>query len=196
LSPETIDSIVAVFVGIGLSAACGFRVFVPMLATSILALTGQVHLSAGMQWIGTYPALVAFATATVIEIAAYYIPWLDHVLDIIASPAAVIAGTMITGAMILDVPPLLKWTMALIAGGAPAAIIQGATVLVRGKSALTTAGAGNFLVATGELLSSVLTSIFAVLLPIATGVVIIGGTLYLVTKFGKRVFGPRHSHTY
>ena len=187
------QEITAVFLGIGLSAACGFRVFVPLLAASILALTGQVHLSAGTAWVGTYPALIAFATATALEIAAYYIPWLDHALDVIATPAAITAGTLITGALIPDVAPWLKWTMALILGGAPASLIQGATVLLRGKSAVMTAGMGNALVATGELLGSVLTSLSAALLPVLTGLLVLAISLAIVIKLGRSVFGRRHS---
>jgi hypothetical protein len=183
----------AVFLGIGLSAACGFRVFVPLLAASLLALTGQVQLSAGMAWIGTYPALIAFATATVLEIAAYYIPWLDHTLDIIATPAAIAAGTLITGALIPDLAPWLKWTLALILGGAPASIIQGATVLLRGKSSVLTAGIGNALVSTGELLGSILTSLFAALLPVLTGLLVLAVSLFLLIRFGRNL-GSRRKH--
>ena len=185
------QEVIAVFLGIGLSAACGFRVFVPLLATSLLALTGHVHLAEGLAWMGGYPALIVFATATALEIAAYYVPWLDHALDVIATPAAILAGTLITGAMIPDLAPWLKWTLALIAGGLPASIIQGATVLLRGKAALATAGTGNFLVATGELLGSVLTSILAALLPVVTGLLVLGGTVVLVVLFGRRLFRPR-----
>lgn len=188
---EMMQEITAVFLGIGLSAACGFRVFVPLLAASILALTGQGHLSEGMAWIGTYPALIALATATVLEIAAYYVPWLDHALDVIATPTAIAAGTLITGALIPDLWPWLKWTLALILGGAPASIIQGATVLLRGKSSIVTAGMGNALVATGELLGSVLTSLFAVFLPILTGLLVIGISLFIVLRLGMKVFGRR-----
>ncbi len=179
------QEITAVFLGIGLSAACGFRIFVPLLAASILAMTGQVHPSASMAWIGTYPALIAFATATVLEIAAYYIPWLDHALDVIATPAAIAAGTLITGALIPDLAPWLKWTLALILGGAPASILQGATVLLRGKSSALTAGTGNALVATGELLSAILTSLFAALLPVITGLLVLAVCLFLLLKFGR-----------
>jgi hypothetical protein len=183
------QELIALFLGIGLSAACGFRVFVPLLATSILALTGQVQLSAGLAWMGGYPALIAFATATALEIAAYYIPWLDHALDVIATPAAITAGTLITGAMITDLSPWLRWTLAVIAGGLPASIIQGATVLLRGKSMAATAGTGNFLVATGELLGSILTSLSAIFIPVITGLLVLIVSLCLVIAFGRRMFG-------
>lgn len=186
------QEIIAVCLGIGLSAACGFRVFVPLLATSVLALTGQVHLAEGLTWMGGYPALIAFATATVLEIAAYYVPWLDHALDVIATPAAITAGTLITGALITDLSPWLKWTMAVIAGGLPASVIQGATVLLRSKSSITTAGTGNFLVSTGELLGSVLTSAFAIILPVITGLVVMATSLFLLILFGRRLLGRRH----
>jgi hypothetical protein len=182
------QDVIAVCLGIGLSAACGFRVFVPLLATSMLALTGQVKLAEGMAWMGTYPALIAFATATALEIAAYYIPWLDHALDTIATPAAVIAATLITGALITDLPPMLKWTLALIAGGMPASIIQGGTVILRAKSTLFTGGVGNFLVATGELLGAILTSVLAIVLPIVTGLLVLALSLFLLIMFGRKVF--------
>src|SRR5436190_19684327 len=124
--------------GIGLSAACGFRVFVPMLIMSIASLSGHLSLAHGFEWIGSYPALIAFSVATCLEVAGYYIPWLDHLLDTIATPAAIVAGTIITASMVTDVSPLLKWTLAIIAGGGAAGMVQGTTVLARGASGITT----------------------------------------------------------
>src|SRR6266404_582426 len=97
------ETLLSICVGIGLSAACGFRVFVPLLVMSIAALSGHLTLAHGFEWIGSYPALVAFAVATCLEIAGYYIPWVDNLLDTIATPAAIIAGTIITAAMVTDV---------------------------------------------------------------------------------------------
>src|SRR5437899_2769748 len=107
------EEILSVLAGIGLSAACGFRVFLPLLILSIAAVSGHVELSHGLEWIGTWPALLTFATATILEIAAYYVPWLDHALDVIATPAAVVAGTLVTASLVVDMPPALKWSVAL-----------------------------------------------------------------------------------
>ena len=68
----------SICVGVGLSAACGFRVFVPLLGLSIAAKLGMVHLGASFAWAGSTTAIVAFGVATVAEIAAYYIPWVDR----------------------------------------------------------------------------------------------------------------------
>src|SRR6478672_10642799 len=132
------EFLLSICIGIGLSAACGFRVFVPMLVMSIAANSGHLHLSPAFAWIGSPAALVAFGLATALEIGAYYVPWLDHFLDTLATPAAIVAGTIITASMVTGVSPFLKWTLAVIAGGGMAAAVQGTTVLARGLSLVST----------------------------------------------------------
>src|SRR6059058_5562952 len=101
------DTALSICVGIGLSAACGFRVFVPLLIMSIASLSGHLTLAASFQWIGTYPALLTFAVATLLEITGYFIPWVDHALDTIATPAAIVAGTIVTASVVTGMSPLL-----------------------------------------------------------------------------------------
>src|SRR5436305_9635077 len=149
------EAVLGVCLGIGLSAACGFRVFVPMLVMSIASLSGHLSLAPGFSWIGTYPALVTFSVATVLEIGGYFIPWLDHLLDTMATPAAIVAGTVVTAAIVTNMSPMMKWTLAIIAGGGAAALVQSATVVARGISTGTTGGMGNPLIATIELGGSV-----------------------------------------
>src|SRR5205085_3194476 len=144
-------TLLSICLGIGLSAACGFRVFVPLLVMNLASLSGHLALADGFAWIGSYPALVAFSVATVLEIAGYYVPWLDHLLDTIATPAAIIAGTLVSASMVNHFSPFLNWTLAIIAGGGAAGMVQGATVLARGFSSAGTAGLGNPLVSTAEL---------------------------------------------
>src|SRR4051812_24324064 len=121
------DILTSIFLGIGLSAACGFRVFVPMLFISVAAASGHLALAPGFLWLGTYPAIITFGVATLLEIGGYYIPWLDHFLDTLATPASILAGTVVTAAIITKMDPMLKWTMAIIAGGGVAGLVQGAT---------------------------------------------------------------------
>jgi len=177
------ETILSICVGIGLSAACGFRVFVPLLAMSLAALSGHLTLGPGFEWIGSYPALIAFSVATCVEIGAYYVPWLDHLLDTIATPAAVIAGTVITASVVTDMSPFLKWTLAVIAGGGAAGLVQGTTVTARGASALTTAGLANPLVATIELGGAIVTSLLAIVAPVVAVLLIMG----LVIVLGRKV---------
>jgi hypothetical protein len=183
-----VDPILGISIGIGLSAACGFRVFVPLLIMSLFALGGHLNLSPGFSWVGTYPALIAFGTATAVEITAYLIPGLDHLLDVIATPAAVIAGTVVTASFIMDLSPFLKWTLALIAGGGAAGIIQGGSVLLRGKTALATGGTGNPLLAAGETVGAAVLSVLAILIPVIAAIAILAVCLFVLWKFSRALF--------
>jgi hypothetical protein len=160
------ETLLSICVGIGLSAACGFRVFVPLLIVSIAAHSGHLTLDPGFTWMASYPAILAFGVATCLEIAAYYIPWVDNLMDSIATPAAIIAGTIITASFVTGMSPFLKWTLAVIAGGGAAGLVQGATVVTRGVSSAGTGGLANPVVATVELAGSVITSILAIVVPV------------------------------
>ena len=177
----------SIALGVSLSAAAGFRVFVPFLVMSVAALSGHLSLGEGWSWIGSYPALIVFAIASVVEIATYYIPWFDNLLDTITTPAAVVAGVVLTAASITDLSPLLTWTLAIIAGGGAAAMVQGGTVVVRGLSTTTTLGLGNFTVATGELVGSVAASVLAVVLPFLAFILV----LLLLIWMGRLILRVR-----
>ena len=187
------DTLLGIAVGVGLSAACGFRVFVPLLVMNLASLGGQLHLSPGFAWIGSTYATVAFGTATIVEVLGYYIPWLDHVLDIVATPAAMIAGTVVTASVIIDMSPFLKWTLALIAGGGIAGLMQGATVAFRANSLVSTAGVGNPLVSTLELVGSILTALLAILVPILCLALILLVCILVIRTAGRLVFGRKSS---
>jgi len=185
------ETFLSFLIGLGLSAACGFRVFVPLLVVSIASHTGHLHFSPGFQWMGSDAALIAFATATVLEIAGYYIPWVDNLLDTISSPAAVIAGTVVAASVAADMSPFLKWTLAAIAGGGIAGIVQGATVLTRGASSAGTGGLANPLVATAELGGSLITSILSLVMPVLVALVIGGLLIFAAWRvFQRRVRPP------
>jgi hypothetical protein len=190
------DTAISIAIGLGLAAAAGFRVFVPLLVLSIAALTGHLHLSPSFAWAGTLPALVAFATATLVEVAAYYVPWLDHLLDVVATPLAVVAGVVVSAAVMIDMPPLLKWGLALIAGGGAAGVVQGATVLARLKSSLATGGLANPLVSTAELFSSVFTAALSLVLPVLVLLLVAAGCAAIFIASGRFLFGrPKHAES-
>jgi hypothetical protein len=164
----------SIALGIGLAAAVGLRVFLPLLVMSIAASTGHLALSSGFAWLATPAALVMLSVAALLEILAYYVPGLDNLLDALATPAALIAGTVVSAAVMTDLPPIVKWTTAVIAGGGAAGLTQGFTSLLRAKSTVTTAGLGNHLIATGELGAALLLSLLALAAPLlAAGVVVL-----------------------
>ncbi len=184
------ENLLSVCLGIGLSAACGFRVFIPLLVMSIASLSGHLAFSHGFHWIGTYSALVVFATASVLEIAAYYIPLVDNLMDSIAGPAAVAAGILVSASSFVHLDPLLKWTLAIIAGGGTAAIFHGSTALVRGASTALTGGTGNHAVATAELGIASGLSILAIALPLLSMIVIFALLILIIGKGFRKLLKP------
>jgi hypothetical protein len=178
------DTFLSILVGIGLSAACGFRVFVPLLAISIASLSGYLTLSSGFEWMGTYPALVSFAVATILEIAGYYISWVDHLLDIVAAPAAIIAGIVAMASSVAGVSPFLRWALAIIAGGGIAGIFQALTGITRIASSSTTAGLGNPVVSTAEAAGATVFSAMALIIPVV-GIAVLVIVLALAYSPGR-----------
>jgi hypothetical protein len=132
---------------------------------------------------------MAFGTATLVEILAYTLPWLDHILDLIASPAAIVAGIIATASVVMDLSPFLKWTLALIAGGGAAAIVQGGTLLLRTKSSALTAGTGNVFVSSLELVGAVITALLAIIVPVVCIALIAFLCIFVIWKAGRVLFG-------
>jgi Domain of unknown function (DUF4126) len=183
-----VETLLSVLTGIGVAAACGFRVFIPLLALGLAGRADVIPLNDSFAVLATLPALVALGTAAALEVAAYYVPWLDNALDVAAAPAAVIAGVLASAAAITDLPPVLAWGIALIGGGGAAGLLHGATSLLRLKSTAVTGGAANPVVSTGELVGALVTTALAVLVPVVSAVLLV---LVLVWFVRQRLHKPR-----
>jgi hypothetical protein len=162
-----LDIVVSLALGVGLAAAVGFRVFVPLLVMSGAAYGGLLTLSDGLEWLATPVALAMLSIAALVEILAYYVPGVDNLLDTIATPAALVAGTIAAAAVMTDLPPAVRWTTAVIAGGGAAGVTQSVTSLLRAKSTVFTGGLGNAVVSTSEAGGALLVSVLALLAPLA-----------------------------
>lgn len=173
------ETILSLCIGIGLSAACGFRVFVPLLVMSVASLMGWFEPMKGFEWLAIPSVCIGLAVATICEIGAYYIPWVDNALDTIATPAAMIAGTLTTMAVSTgEMSQFASWAAAIIVGGGTATAVQMGTVAVRGVSTATTGGIANPLVSTGEWISALIVSLLSFVVPVL--VVIVGIILMVV----------------
>lgn len=185
-----LEMLLTILMGIGLSAASGFRVFIPFLVVSIASLTGNLTLAESFSWIGTVPALITFGIAAVLEIAGYFIPWVDHALDTITTPMAVVAGAILTASVVTDISPMIKWVLAIIAGGGVAGTVQALTGVTRLTSTATTGGLGNPAVSTVESGSSITLSALAIFIPLIAGIIVIvllvWSTKLLIRKFALK----------
>jgi hypothetical protein len=181
-SPLISDTI-SIMLGIALSAACGFRIFVPFLVVSLIGVLGGISLPSGFEWLDTQQALILFAVASSIEVLAYYIPWLDNILDTVGTPLAAAAGAFATAAAIPpEMSPLVQWTIAVIAGGGSAGLIKGLTSVSRVASTATTGGLANPLLATVELVAATILAVLAVTLPAIAAIVVLAVLIAAIVK--------------
>ncbi len=180
------DLAVSLALGIGLAAATGFRVFLPLLIVSIASYSGHLPLGENFAWLATPPALILLGVAALVEILAYYIPGVDNLLDTLATPAAFVAGTVVSAAVITDVPPMVKWATAVIAGGGIAGLTQGVTAVLRAKSTIFTGGLGNMVIATAEFIGALVVSLLALVAPIAT-LLVVALFLWLAIRLVRQI---------
>ncbi len=182
-----VTNIAAVALGIALSACCGFRVFVPMLAGSLAAFFNWYDFAPQMQWLGTLPALITFGTASILEIGAYYIPFLDNLLDTIAAPLSVGAGTVLASSILPIDENMTRWIAALFTGGIAAGTLNLGTGLLRLLSSKFTAGAGNVVVASTENAAAVGGSVLSLLAPVFAAVIIAVLVIWVIMKMGSKL---------
>jgi len=186
------DYALSIGLGIALAAATGFRIFLPMLIVSVAAYTGHLPLDSSFAWLGTPSALIMLSVAAVAEIVAYYIPVVDNLLDSLATPAAFVAGAVVSAAVMTDVPPMVKWTAAVIAGGGVAGLTQGLTGTLRAHSTVLTGGLGNSVIATAELGGALLVTLLALAAPVAAIALVIL-FLWLAIRLVRQVFREPNS---
>ena len=171
---EILEIILSLSLGLGLAAACGFRIFIPPLMMGLGSRFDLYELEGSFIWVGEDWAIAVFAIATLLEIGGYYVPWIDNLLDTVATPAAVIGGIFVTSASLEgDVDPSIQWILATIAGGSTAGVIQLGTVATRAVSTGMTGGLGNPIVSTLEALASIICILLSFFLAIIIPFVLI-----------------------
>ena len=181
--------------GIALSACAGFRVFVPMLAGALAARFGIIDLPADLQWLDGWAAIICFGTAAVAEIAAYYIPFVDNILDTIATPLSIAAGTVLASSIlpIAGQEPLVRWGVALLAGGSAAGTIQLGTGLLRLFSSKATVGMGNPVVSTTENAAAIGGSVLSLIIPVVIAVLLVALIVWILVKIMGRLSRARRA---
>ncbi len=169
----TSETIISILLGVGLAASVGFRVFLPLFALSLASYFGLCDLNDNWQWIGSLTAVITLGVATVIEIFAYFIPWIDNLLDSFAVPMAAIAGTAVMVSTVANLDPVVTWSLAIIAGGGTATAIKGASATSRLASTATTGGLGNPIISTVETGTALVVTTAAIFAPMLAAVLVI-----------------------
>lgn len=177
--------VLSAFIGIGLAAATGFRVFLPMFAVSLASYLNWIPMNENFEWLSGLPTLITTGIATVAEILAYYIPLIDHLLDTISIPMATVAGSVLFASQFADLGTFPQWALALIAGGGTAATISSGFAGIRAASTATTGGLGNSVVGTTETAGAGIMTILAIAMPILAGICTII-LVVLVIVYGRK----------
>jgi hypothetical protein len=188
---STLASLVSISLGIGLAAATGFRIFVPLLIAGIAARLDWIPLNDGFAWLESTPALLTLGTAALFETLAYYIPGLDHILDLIAAPAAVVAGVITSASVMTDIPPTIMWPLAIVAGGSVAGLTKTGSALIRAKTGVATAGLGNPVVSTAETAGAMAVSLLALLVPVLCFLLVVAILYWSVRRIGRFIAARR-----
>ena len=185
------EIILSICLGIGLSASVGFRVFLPLFVLSLASYLGVIQLNETWIWIGNLTAVVIFGVATLVEVFAYFIPYIDNLLDSIAIPLAALAGTLVMVSTLAGLSPEVTWALAIIAGGGTAAAIAGSSGTTRLASTATTGGLGNPVIAFAETGTSVVLSVLSIVLPVFAFILVlfIIVVIFKVFKKFKKVKG-------
>lgn len=179
--------VLSAFIGIGLAAASGFRVFLPLFSVSLASYFHWIPTNDTFEWLSSLPALITTGIAMIAEILAYYIPFVDHLLDTISVPMASVAGSILFASQFTELGTFPQWGLALIAGGGTAATISSGFAGIRAASTATTGGLGNSVVGTTETAGAGLMSVLAMTAPIIAAVLAIA-TLILVIILGRKTW--------
>ncbi|MGZ5284283.1 MAG: DUF4126 domain-containing protein [Kaistella sp.] len=179
--------IISAFIGIGLAAATGFRVFMPMFAVSLASYLGWIPMNESFEWLAGLPTLITTGIAMIAEVLAYYIPFIDHLLDTISVPLATVAGSVMFASQFADIGTFPQWALALIAGGGTAAAISSGFAGTRAASTATTGGLGNSVVATTETAGAGLMTFLALAAPVIAFIAAVG-LIITVLVLGKKLW--------
>ena len=184
---DILPYILSSFIGIGLAAASGFRVFLPLFAVSLASYLGWIPTNDNFQWLSGLPTLIVTGVATVVEILAYYIPVVDNFLDTVTVPLATVAGSVLFASQFIELGTFPQWALAIIAGGGTAATIAAGFAGTRAASTATTAGIGNNVIATTETAGAGLMSVLSIFLPVIAFILSLA-LLILVIIFGRKIW--------
>jgi hypothetical protein len=182
--------ILPALLGLGLASATGLRTFLPLLMLALAARFEMfgVRLIDQMDWLVSWPAIAALATAAVAEFAGDKIPAVDHALNAVGYVSRPVAGALAAGSVFWAVDPGTAAIAGLIVGAPAALAFNAAQTGVRVGSTATTGGLGNPVVSTIEDVLAFLTVIVAFLAPILIPVVLIVLAV-VVFRLARRIGG-------
>lgn len=116
-----------------------------------------------------------------------YIPWVDNLLDTVATPSALAAGVLIThgymGEVVSD--PFAQWAVAAILGGGGAGSTQLLSSVTRLSSTALTGGLANPVVSTTENAASVGMTLLSLAAPFLSLLLVVMLLVFAVRRYRR-----------
>ena len=160
--------ITMILLGLGLAASSGLNTFMPLL---MLAGAAKFHLfgietSGAFAWLGTSAALGVLTLATIVEIAADKIPFVDHGLDAFGTIARPLAGWLAAASVFSGADATTAAVLGLIVGAPVALGVHAAKAGTRAASSATTFGLANPVLSVIEDAAALLLTFTALVVPL------------------------------
>ena len=192
---DALQVLIAASTGLGLAAASGFRVFLPPFLMAVWVRFGFLDVNiegTEFEAFSSDVSILLLGVASLSEILAYKIPWMDNMLDSLATPMAGLAGVSVVAVSLEGADPSVQWALAIIAGGGTSLSIQSATVAGRGLSSMFTLGLANPIFSLIEDIASVLLIFIALLAPL---VALCASTILIFAILRRKMQEPAdHPH--
>ena len=192
---DALQVLIAASTGLGLAAASGFRVFLPPFLMAVWVRIGFLDVNiegTEFESFSSDVSILLLGVASLSEILAYKIPWMDNMLDSLATPMAGLAGVSVVAVSLEGADPSVQWALAIIAGGGTSLSIQSATVAGRGLSSMFTLGLANPFFSLIEDIASILLIFIALLAPL---VALCASTILIFAILRRKMQEPAdHPH--
>ena len=184
---DVLQVLIAAATGLGLAAASGFRVFLPPFLMAVWLRLGFLDVNiegSEFEAFSSDVSILLLGVASLSEVLAYKIPWMDNMLDSLATPMAGIAGISVVAVSLEGADPSVQWALAIIAGGGASLSIQSATVAGRGLSSMFTLGLANPFFSLIEDIASLLLIFIALLAPLAA---LFASLILIIVIFRRKI---------
>jgi uncharacterized membrane protein len=162
------DLLLALLLGLGLSASTGLNTFLPLLLLSAAAKFGiaGITLNAKFAWLASDVAIVILIVAAVIEIVADKIPAVDHFLDVVGTFLRPVAGLVAMASVLTGLDPVVAAVIGLIIGSPISLGLHTLKAGTRAASSVATFGCANPALSILEDLAAIFVSLTAIFAPL------------------------------
>ena len=177
---------------IALAASAGLRAWLPLFVAGLLAKLGVADVGDGFGWLASWPALVLFGVATVLEIVGDKVPALDHALDTVGTVLRPIAGAVAAAAVLVNIhDPMMAMVLGMVVGAPVALAPHAVKAGTRAVSSATTAGLANPVISTIEDVIAISIALLAFVVPVLVALVVLFAGFLMWRWISRRRWAQR-----